>query len=356
MSGWPFADVTLQKWKLERSPRDAHHYVPGAQTSEEAQGLQSAFMFLDPLVMKNIFLLMPLLLFAALPVPLLAGQDTADGEQHGRHSLTLTKTSTPPVLDGRLDDAAWRDSEIIGNFIQKDPEEGMPASERTEVRALFDEQNLYFGVSCQDAQAERILATELRRDNSFENDDSFAVILDTFHDHRNSFLFRINPQGTQFDALITDEGRDRNVSWDEKWEVETRIDENGWYAEIKIPLKSLRFASNQEETHFGVDFERIIRRKNEFSYWNNFNRDFQFEQVSQAGHLRGLGGVGRNLRMRIKPSIGSRIVTQGSTDRDTSYLGDVGLEDLKLPLTSGLTLDLTLNTDFAQTEVDDQVI
>ena len=294
-------------------------------------------------------------LLAFLP-SLLVAQDTADTEQHGRRSLTLTKAEAPPILDGSLDDAAWRNSEIIGNFLQKDPEEGMDASETTEVRALYDEENLYFGVRCLDAEAEAILATELRRDNSFANDDSFAVILDTFHDHRNAFLFRINPRGTQYDALVTDEGRDLNVSWDEKWEVETRIEEDGWYAEIRIPLKSLRYDSGDDDTSFGVDFERIIRRKNEFTYWNNFSRDFQFEKVSQAGHLLGLEGMGSSLKMRIKPSVSSRIVTRGAADRDTAYLGDVGLEDLKLPLTSGLTLDLTLNTDFAQTEVDDQVI
>ena len=305
---------------------------------------------------NNRHLLVAFWLLASLPLPLRAGQETADTEQHGRRSLTLTKAETPPVLDGRLDDPAWQKSEIIGNFIQRDPDEGMAASEKTEVRALYDEDNLYFGVSLWDAEAAGILATELRRDNAFENDDSFAIILDTFHDHRNAFLFRINPRGTQFDALITDEGRDRNVSWDEKWEVETRIEEDGWYAEIRIPLKSLRYASNDGEASFGVDFERIIRRKNEFSYWNNFSRDFQFEKVSQAGHLRGLEGMGSSFRMRIKPYVSSRIVTRGAVDRDTAYLGDVGLEDLKLSLTSGLTLDLTLNTDFAQTEVDDQVI
>ena len=105
-----------------------------------------------------------------------------------------------------------------------------------------------------------------------------------------------------------------------------------------------------------MDFERIIRRDNEFTYWNNFSRDFQFEKVSQAGHLEGLEGLGSSLTLRIKPSISSRIVTRGAADRDTAFLGDIGLEDLKLPLTPGLTLDLTLNTDFAQTEVDDQVI
>jgi len=301
-------------------------------------------------------LLVALWLLTAFPLTPLAGQATADTGQHGKRTLTLTRAEAPPVLDGRLDDAAWRNLQIIGDFIQKDPDQGMTASQKTEVRALYDDENLYFGVRCLDNQADRILATELRRDNAFENDDSFAIILDTFHDHRNAFLFRINPRGTQYDALVTDEGRDLNVSWDEKWEVETRIEEDGWYAEIRIPLKSLRYSSGKDNTRFGVDFERIIRRDNEFTYWNNFSRDFQFEKVSQAGHLEGLEGLGSSLTLRIKPSISSRIVTRGAADRDTAFLGDIGLEDLKLPLTPGLTLDLTLNTDFAQTEVDDQVI
>ncbi len=289
--------------------------------------------------------------------PILMGQDTPEGQQHGRKWLKLTLKEGPLVLDGKLDEEAWSQSTVVGDFTQEDPDEGMPATEKTEVRALYDGENLYFGVRCLDSQPEGILARELRRDDSFGNDDSFAVILDTFHDHRNAFLFRINPRGTQYDALITEEGIDVNVSWDEKWEVETSIDEEGWSAEVRIPLKSIRFSSSAAESlTFGVDFERIIRRKNEFTYWNNFSRDFNFNQVSQAGHLGGLKETENSLRVRIKPYINTRIVTRGAAQRDTAFLGDVGLEDLKLPITSGLTLDATLNTDFAQTEVDDQII
>ncbi len=285
------------------------------------------------------------------------GQDTPEGQQHGRKWLNLTLKEGPLVLDGKLDEEAWSQSNVVGDFKQKDPNEGMPATEKTEVRALYDGENLYFGVRCLDSQPEGILARELRRDDSFGNDDSFAVILDTFHDHRNAFLFRINPRGTQYDALITQEGIDVNVSWDEKWEVVTSIDEEGWSAEVRIPLKSIRFSSSAAESMtFGVDFERIIRRKNEFTYWNNFSRDFNFHQVSQAGHLDGLKETENSLGVRIKPYINTRIVTRGAAQRDTAFLGDVGLEDLKLPITSGLTLDATLNTDFAQTEVDDQII
>ncbi|MCH7805471.1 MAG: carbohydrate binding family 9 domain-containing protein [Acidobacteria bacterium] len=289
--------------------------------------------------------------------PILVAQDGSEGHQHGRKWLNLTLKEGPLVLDGKLDEEAWSQAHVVGDFIQEDPNEGMPATEATEVRALFDGENLYFGVRCLDSRPEGILATELRRDNSFGNDDSFAVILDTFHDHRNAFLFRINPRGTQYDALITEEGLDVNVSWDEKWYAETSIDEDGWSAEIQIPFKSLRFSSSSEgETSFGVDFERIIRRKNELTYWNNFSRDFDFHEVSQAGHLSGLTGTENSLRLRIKPFITGTINTEGAAQRNTSFLGDVGLEDLKIPITSGLTLDATLNTDFAQAEVDDQII
>jgi len=289
--------------------------------------------------------------------PFLMGQDTPEGQQHGRKWLNITLKEGPLVLDGKLDEEAWNQSNVVGDFKQKDPNEGMPATEKTEVRALYDGENLYFGIRCLDSQPEGILARELRRDDRFGNDDSFAVILDTFHDHRNAFLFRINPRGTQYDALITEEGIDVNVSWDEKWEVETSIDEEGWSAEVQIPLKSIRFSSSVAESMtFGVDFERIIRRKNEFTYWNNFNRDFNFHQVSQAGHLGGLKETENSLRVRIKPFTTGRIITEGAAQRNTSFLGDVGLEDLKIPITSGLTLDATLNTDFAETEVDDQII
>lgn len=297
-----------------------------------------------------------LLLALVLPTPVLASQSTPVSEQHGRRSLSVLKVDQAPKLDGILDEEAWKNAEAASDFFQKDPNHGMPSSEKTEVRVLYDGKNLYFGIHCFDSQPPEILARELRRDNDFANDDSFSTIIDTFHDHRNAFLFRINPRGTQYDALVTEEGRDINVSWDEKWDVETEMGEDGWSAEIRLPLKSIRFSVSGENPAFGIDFERIIRRKNEFTYWNNFSRDFNFNQVSQAGHLRGIGEVQTALKFRIKPYVNTRVITQGEKQRATNYLGDLGLEDFKYPLTSGLTMDLTVNTDFAQTEVDDQII
>ena len=297
------------------------------------------------------------LLLLLILQPILLSQSTPGDQQHGKNWLDLTDIGGPLVLDGKLDEEAWSRADEANVFTQRDPDEGMPSTEKTRVRVLYDKENIYFGVECWDSQAEGILATELRRDNNFNNDDSFTIILDTFHDHRSAFLFRVNPRGAQYDALITDEGRDINSNWDEKWAVEARINEEGWTAEIQIPLKSIRFSStSSDDASFGVDFERVIRRKNEFSYWNNFSRDFNFMQVSQAGHLRGMAEKGNGLRLRIKPYISGQMITQGAADRNTNYLGSVGLEDLKFPITSSLTLDATINTDFAQTEVDDQII
>ncbi|MCZ6768474.1 MAG: DUF5916 domain-containing protein [Acidobacteria bacterium] len=296
-----------------------------------------------------------IILLILLQSGVMAQQSQPAGGQHGNRSLRIHRITEAPTLDGILNEQVWRDAPVTGDFLQRDPSEGMPASEKTEVLALYDDQNLYFGVRCFDSQAEGILATELRRDNSFGNDDSFAIILDTFHDHRNAFLFRINPMGTQYDALITEEGRVVNQSWDEKWEVEAHTDEEGWSAEIKIPLRSIRFSASGENPTFGIDFERVIRRKNEFTYWNNYRRGFSFRQISQGGHLTGVE-VEAEVQLRVKPYINTRVLTRGQEERSTILLGDIGLEDLKYPLTSSLTLELTANTDFAQTEVDNQII
>jgi len=135
------------------------------------------------------------------------GQEAEGIGQHGRKTLNVLKIKIPATIDGVLDERVWQEADVATSFLQKDPHEGRPATEPTEVRVLYDGENLYFGVHCLDSDPDGILARELRRDNPLQNDDTFAIILDTFHDHRNAFLFRINPRGTQYDALITEEDR-----------------------------------------------------------------------------------------------------------------------------------------------------
>jgi hypothetical protein len=291
---------------------------------------------------------------------LLALLDTASAQggtsaQNGNKSVRAVRAIAAPTVDGSLDDAAWVDAEPISDFVQQEPDVDMPASERTEVRVLFDDDAIYFGIRCADRLPDGVVARELRRDNSLAGDDRFEIVLDTFHDHRNGYHFVINPLGTQYDAEIANEGLDVNVEWDERWWSQTRIDDRGWTAEVKIPLISLRAAEGIDI--FGINFKRFIRRKNETAQWTAWDRDFNFLQVSQAGHLTGVEGLQTGLTLRIKPYLlggAQRSVALGETG--TRRVSDVGLEVVKFSLSPGLTAELTANTDFAQTEVDEAVV
>jgi hypothetical protein len=257
-----------------------------------------------------------------------------------------------------LDDAGWTGAAPVGGFRQRDQDEGAPASEATEVRIVYTSSAIFFGIVAHDSAAGRITATELRRDNAFDNDDSIAVLLDTLHDHRSAYLFRVNPAGTQYDALITDEGKVTDANWDESWSAAARVTATGWTAEIEIPFKILRLTGADSQV-WGLDIERVIRRKSEFTYWSNYRRGFTFAQVSQAGHLNGLAGVSAGLTVRVKPYIRTttRRTSPAPADRrQTASLADVGVEDLKYRISSDFTVDFTANTDFAEAEVDAQVL
>jgi len=290
------------------------------------------------------------LLLLRLVCPLEAQRPSS--EQSEISVARAVRTEEPVVLDGALDETAWSRPNAVTRFLQKDPREGAPASEATEVRILFDTRTIYFGILCRDSNPASIRATELRRDNSLNNDDIFELILDTFHDRRNGYLFRINPLGTKYDATVANDGQTIDQNWDETWEVSTRITAQGWSAEIAIPFKSLRFLSG-DRIVWGVNFHREIKRKNEGVYWTAYNRDFKFEEVSRAGRLEGLGGI-QGFTLRLKPYFstgGSQAVRSGRTE--TEHLTDVGIEDAKFLITPQLALDLTVNPDFAQAEVDE---
>ncbi|MBI4459887.1 MAG: carbohydrate binding family 9 domain-containing protein [Acidobacteria bacterium] len=266
------------------------------------------------------------------------------------------RSELPVILDGNMDEPAWREAPVFLGFIQKDPLEGQPSTERTEFRVLYTATTLYIGVICYDTNPAGILASERRRDNTLDNDDSVTLVLDTFHDHRNGFLFRTNPLGAQYDALITDEGKEVNANWDEKWEVAAQAGPAGWIAEFAIPFKSLRLLEGNGQL-WGLDLERIIRRKNEQSYWNNYRRGFTLQNLSQGGHLQGLENIETGMRLRVKPYFLGGF-NRSSNDFKTGWenAADVGMEVMKYRITPSLTADLTWNTDFAQTEVDNQQV
>ena len=283
---------------------------------------------------------------------ILSGAVPQDSERKIAGAIRVEES---PVLDGNLDEAIWQRVPAISEFLQRDPQEGKPATEKTEVKIIYTNTALYFGVVCYDSEPERIIARERARDDTLTTDDTFEIILDTFHNRKDGFLFRTNPLGTKFDSWITEEGRRQNDNWDERWEVASRRTEAGWVLEIEIPFRSIRMPDEEEQT-WGIDFKRSITRKNEEVIWSNYRRDFDFAEVSQAGDLVGLRDLSSELRLRIKPYVtggAKRVFTQGVPE--TAHLFDAGLEDVKYRLTPGLILDLTVNPDFAQVDVDDQV-
>ena len=265
------------------------------------------------------------------------------------------KIDDAPRLDGVLDDAAWRNAHVIADFRQKEPVAGDPASEPTRVRVIYDATHLYIGAELDDREPALVRATELRRDNTLENDDSFAVLLDTYHDHRHAFLFRVNPRGTRHDAIVRNESATLDTDWDEEWHAAAAETSTGWTVEIAIPFKILRFSAARQQT-WGLNFERVIKRKNELDYWTAWDRNFAFTHVSQAGHLTGLEEIHQAERLRIRPYVAASAERFNAAvpPRPGRAFGEVGIDDLKVAVTSHLTADFTVNPDFAQSEADAQ--
>src|SRR3989449_9742382 len=261
-------------------------------------------------------------------------------------------------IDGLLDEPAWSLAQPATEFLQQQPAEGAPASERTEVRVLFDDRNIYFGIRAFDSDAAHINARELVRDAEFSNDDTVAIVLDTYHDRRNAFRFIVNPLGTQQDALITDEGRDINITWNGSWISSGRIDDQGYTVEIEIPLTTLRFKEGIES--WGFNISRIIRRKNEENLWASWQRSFGLERVSQAGELTGVKEIRRRRLREIKPYAsgewreGVPLVGRGGFDAGAHLRA--GIEVAKLGITPSLTAEFTVHPDFGQAEIDDQIV
>jgi hypothetical protein len=279
------------------------------------------------------------------------GSINYDTARHER-KLPATRATSAITLDGRLDEAAWSTASIAKDFIQNDPREGEPATFDTEVRMVYDDDALYIGVFAQDNEPNEIIINELRKDFNTGNGDSFQVVIDTFRDERNGYQFAINPAGAKWDAQMSNEGRENNSNWDGVWDVGTRVGEDGWYAEIRIPFRTLKFSPALQQT-WGVNFQRRLRRLNENSYWSPVPRIHNLSRVSMAGTVEGLQGIQPGNNFRIKPYVlasSSRVATAGNDgDFDAGF-------DVKYGVTSGLTWDFTVNTDFSQVEADEQQI
>jgi hypothetical protein len=294
-------------------------------------------------------------------------QHTSNESRRETYRLPAVRVDQTPRIDGLLDDTVWQKAAVIDAFTQQEPREGAPASERTEVRVMYDGRLLLIGVHAFDGQPSDIVATEMRRDSDrLLDEDNFQLILDTFDDSRNGYMFVTTPLGAKLEQQISEEGEGNNRSglvnsninrnWDGVWDVAARVTDDGWTAEIAIPLTTIRFASEAEQS-WGVNFMRNIRRKNEQVFWAPIPKAYGLTRVSMAGALTGLQSLSHGMDLKFKPYVVSGVRdTRTSADRQaTTFLRDVGA-DMKYGVTGGLNLDLTYNTDFAQVEVDEQQV
>lgn len=281
------------------------------------------------------------LLAVAAATPLLS--------QDGRSDvITAVRIHSRLHIDGRLDEAVWQAAPRISEFTQRELDEGRPATERTEVAVLYNQENLYVGVWCFDRAPEQLVARKLRRDFSSRSEDSFKIVIDTYHDQRNGYLFVTNPNGARADALIIDNGRRVNRDWDGVWWVRTRVTDQGWFAEFEIPFSTLKFNTGGAQ-QWGINFERNIRRKREQVLWQGWTRDSELEQVSRAGTLLGLAGIERVNLVEFRPYLLGGVEKQLLQDMRNEQ--DFGA-DLNYLITPTMKLNLTINPDFAQVESD----
>jgi len=268
-----------------------------------------------------------------------------------RPTVVALEIDEPIELDGLLDEAAWgRAVPTSGTWIQITPEPGMPATERTSVRLLFDAERLYIGAVMYDSEIGRISVPGLEQDFDTPSSDMFGFGLDTYHDRQNGFVFAINPAGAVFDGQAFDDQRTMNTAWEGITEIATSQNDSSWVVEMAIPFATLRFNPVEGEQVWGINFTRRLRRRNEDSMWAPVPLQFRVYKFSMAGTLEGLTGLPRGRNLWAKPYVlGSRVT--GATRPDAVEDAEVGL-DVKWGVTPRLTLDLTANTDFSQVEVD----
>ena len=275
-------------------------------------------------------------------------------------SISARRVEGRLVLDGKPDEPCWEHAPPFTEFVQQVPHAGESATDRTDVRVLFDDDALYVGLRAFQAADVPIIADELRRDAGriHVRNDTFTVALDTFLDRRNGYIFIVTPLGAVADWAAWDEGRVFLQEWDAVWDVKTSIESWGWSAEIRLPFRSLRFKDRGEQ-RWGITFRRIVLARNEWSYatpvppeWSTLG----IAKFSSAAELRGVEIGRRTLNLELTPYALAGAVESGcETGCTVDPARDFGA-DAKYAVTSNLTLDLTYNTDFSQVEADEQQI
>lgn len=259
-------------------------------------------------------------------------------------------TDTPPVIDGVVNEEVWSKAAVIDKLYQREPKPGEPVSEKTEFYFLYDHNNIYVGIHCFD-DPKGITAKELARDISLGDDDRVQVILDTYLDGRNGYWFQIGPRGSIGDALVSENGKDFNKSWDGLWDGRAKITPNGWDGELIIPFKTMGFKKGSDT--WGLKLIRHIKRKSESSYWPVTSLNADKFAISDAGRITGLTDITQGIGLDITPYATGGISKKQNAD--PNRVVDGGL-DAFYQITPSLKASVTINTDFAQTEVDEKQI
>lgn len=283
--------------------------------------------------------------------------------QRTKADIQAARVERAPKLDGTLDDPLWQQASPIADFHQREPHEGEPPTEQTEVRILYTTRAVFFGIRCRDSNPLQIAASELRRDVGQGLDDHFEIMIDSTFDRRSAYVFQINPLGTQADGLIVEEqgeaspnGEPASINnegdfdpgWDGVWTSEARVTAEGWTATVEIPFSTLNFRRT-EDVLWGINLKRFIRRKNEEVLWRAYQRRFGLTKVSQAGVLGGIHDIESSRLLVIKPYALLQYDKQADQRVSSPVTGGV---DVKYGLTSDLIFNLTVKTDFADTDVD----
>ena len=309
----------------------------------------------------------------------LAQQVVPPQENQPQRRARAFRIASPPLLDGRVNEPAWEKITPAGDFIQQEPFQGSPATEKTEIRFAYDDHNLYIGIICFDSQPDDIVVTQNRRDGNLTDTDSIQILLDTFHDRYNAFIFGTSPTGIEYDAQVSKAGQGDtstglttsgggaavvgaqrggaaavNLNWDGVWTVRSQITERGWEAEMQISLRTLRYNPGKDKV-WGLQMVRNIRRHNEQSFWTPISRAFDLYQVYVAGELEGLDLPPQRDLQVIPYALGGLDQDYTRTNDQTKMARNAGL-DVKYKFTPSLVMDATFNTDFAQVEVDEQQI
>jgi len=292
-----------------------------------------------------------LVVFVALgPLSSFAAPQTPSSEAPAIQAVHVEKG---PVLDGRLDDEIWQKAPVFSGFKMVFPRPGDEPSEKTELRIIFDENNLYIGVFCYDREWARISANSMAHDGDEEgeSEDAVRVLLDPFQDRRNAYFFSVNPRGARSEGLAT--GEHSNLDWDGIWDARSIVGEDGWSAEVRIPFKTISFKPGL--ARWGVNVERVIARKQETDRLSGARGDSFFTNPAEAAALEGIAGVKQGLGLTFKPYGLASVSKNHEPGSPADWTRDGGF-DLYKNFTPNFVGAFSYNTDFAETEVDERRI